>query len=385
MSRLPSRLLLAPLIALGSLARLKGKRGYPAHPQRILIAHHLLLGDTLMLAGLLAKLRHLYPQAEIVMSCPKAIVPLFAARPWGVTALPYDPRDVRTLLKLATQRGFDLAFVPGDSRHSLLARALGARHVVAQAGDKPKYKNWFVDEQRAWPEKPSALTEVFAALAQGTDAPAYTPEQWPLATSRQIEAIHGPYAVLHLGASSPLKLWAPERWRALADALHAKGIQPVWSAGKNETDLVSAADPLSHYRSCAGELDLLQLAHLLRSARLLVSPDTGIAHLGRIMATPTLTLFGPGSEVLCAHSAFFANSPALSLSVPAPCRNQHTIFRRHIKWVKRCGRGFDNSGQTPNDPQAAKCGQALCMAGITFEDALAAAGQLLQNRYLSES
>src|SRR5947209_3919623 len=35
-------------------------------PRRILVAHNLLLGDTLMLTPLLAKLRHLYPAAEVV-------------------------------------------------------------------------------------------------------------------------------------------------------------------------------------------------------------------------------------------------------------------------------------------------------------------------------
>jgi ADP-heptose:LPS heptosyltransferase len=385
MSRLPSRLLLVPLIALGSLRRLFGKRGYPESPKRILVAHHLLLGDTLMLAGLLAKLRHNHPDAEIVMSCPRAIAPLFAAHPWGVKALPFDPRKAGTLLRLALRRGFQLALVPGDSRHSLLARAAGTRHVVAQAGDKPKYKNWFVNEQRAWPETATALPDIFSALAQGTEPPPYTPDQWPLAACRDFERPAGRYAVLHLGASSPLKLWPADRWHALAEILKADGITPVWSGGHNETGLVRAADPEGRHRSYAGQLDLLQLAHLLRGASLLVSPDTGVAHLGRITGTPTLTLFGPGSELLCAQSRFFANMPAQSLSVFIPCRNQRVLFRRQIKWVRRCGRGFDASGRTPNDPLASQCGNALCMTAITLDSVLAACDQLLQSSSSTES
>ncbi|MFT3734857.1 MAG: glycosyltransferase family 9 protein [Rhodocyclaceae bacterium] len=379
MSRLPSRLLLTPLIALGSLRRLFGKRGYPENPKRILVAHHLLLGDTLMLAALLAKLRHNHPDAEIVMSCPRAIAPLFAANPWGVKALPYDPRKAGTLLRLALRRGFQLALVPGDSRHSLLARALGTRHVVAQAGDKPKYKNWFVNEQRAWPETATALPEIFSALALGKEPPPYSPEQWPLAPCRDFDRPAGRYAVLHLGASSKLKLWPADRWHALAEILKADGITPVWSGGHNESALVKAADPEGRHRSYAGQLDLLQLAHLLAGACLLVSPDTGVAHLGRITGTPTLTLFGPGSDVLCAQSKFFANMPASSLATPIPCRNQRILFRRTLKWVRRCGRGFDDSKRTPNDPLAPKCGNALCMAAISLESVLLACDQLLQS------
>jgi 3-deoxy-D-manno-octulosonic-acid transferase len=39
-----------------------------AMPRRILIAHNLLLGDTIMLVPLLKKLRTRFPEAEIVMT-----------------------------------------------------------------------------------------------------------------------------------------------------------------------------------------------------------------------------------------------------------------------------------------------------------------------------
>ena len=381
-SRLPSRLLLQPMLLAGSISKLlatvMGKRGYPPDPKRILVAHHLLLGDTLMLSALLAKLRHNHPAAEIVMTCPKAILPLYAGKPWGVQGVAYDPRDVSTLHALWQQRGFDLALVPGDSRYSWLARGLGARHIVAQAGDTPDYKNWFVDEQRAWPEDPTALPEIFASLAAGEDAPAFAAGQWSLAPDCNFTLPETPYAVLHLGASTPLKFWPAERWAALAAALLERGITPVWSAGKKETTLVTAADPQGLFRSYAGELDLLQLAHLLRGARLLVGPDTGVTHLGRITGTPTVTLFGPGSEVLCAHSPFFHGTPAIALSARMACRNQQIIFRRRIDWVRRCGRGFDSASAIPASPAAPRCGQALCMEHVTFDDVLDACQQLLE-------
>ena len=59
----------------------------PAAPRRILVAHHLLLGDTVMLSPLLAKLRADHPRADIAMTVSPAMVPLYATRPWGVRAL----------------------------------------------------------------------------------------------------------------------------------------------------------------------------------------------------------------------------------------------------------------------------------------------------------
>ena len=67
--------------ALFHLAITAGRRRKPAAPQRILVAHHLLLGDTLMLTPLIAKLRERFPEAEIVMTTPKAIAPLYEKRP----------------------------------------------------------------------------------------------------------------------------------------------------------------------------------------------------------------------------------------------------------------------------------------------------------------
>ena len=54
-------------------------REAPRVPQRILIAHHLLLGDTLMLTALVAKLRANHPGADIAMTVPRAISPIAPA------------------------------------------------------------------------------------------------------------------------------------------------------------------------------------------------------------------------------------------------------------------------------------------------------------------
>jgi 3-deoxy-D-manno-octulosonic-acid transferase len=85
-ARTPSRILVV-LLALWQSLKLAGKHRPDSHPERILVAHHLLLGDTLTLTPLLAKLRQMYPRAEIVMtvastlqSCPATIAS--AGWPW---------------------------------------------------------------------------------------------------------------------------------------------------------------------------------------------------------------------------------------------------------------------------------------------------------------
>src|SRR4030095_933551 len=66
----------APAAARGGRAPC-GRWADRREPRRVLIAHHLLLGDTLMLTALVAKLRSNHPEADLAMTVPRAIAPLY--------------------------------------------------------------------------------------------------------------------------------------------------------------------------------------------------------------------------------------------------------------------------------------------------------------------
>lgn len=340
------------------------------NPGSIVVLHHLLLGDSLMLTPLLAKLRTLWPAADITFASPRALLPLYADKPFGIRALAFDPRDPKSIEGLRRSKGYDLALIPAENRYSPLAKALGARWIVGFAADRPAWKNWLLNDARAYPTQPATYGDFAARLVDGPAPAPYTVEDWPLPTASAFDKPAGDYAVLHLGASSRLKQWPAERWQTLANWLYARGITPTWSAGAKEIDLVKTADPDSRFRSFAGQLDLVQLAHLLAGARLLVCPDTGVAHLGRITGTPTVALFGPGTELICGAGDYWRNSPFLPLSIPIACRNQTLTFRRHADWIQRCGRSF---GAAPD-----QCADPRCMTGISLEAVLQACEAMLQ-------
>jgi ADP-heptose:LPS heptosyltransferase len=365
-NRLPGRLFTLRLAAGHRLSTL-GRRRRPQHPERILVCHHLLLGDTVMLAPLLAKLRALHPRAQIIMTSPRAFAPLFASRPWGVTVRPFDPRRLETLRDLAREPGFDLALIPGDNRFSWTALALGARWIVAFEGDRPAYKSLPVDELRAWPREPMALGDIFATLAEGPAPPAFETRQWPAPAHRPFECPSSPFAVLHPGASMRLRHWPPERWRALANALEHRGLAVALTVGPGERPLADAVDPQRRFQRF--ELELTQLFSLLRHAALLVVPDTGVSHLARVAGTPTVTLFGPGSAQLFGPGDFWQHAPWTAVTVdPFPCRDQHLLFKRELPWVKRCGRS----------PR--QCPAPRCMQAIGIDDVLAACDGMLARR-----
>jgi ADP-heptose:LPS heptosyltransferase len=266
-------------------------------------------------------------------------------------------------------RPFDLAFAVGDNRYSWLAAAMGAAHVVAHDGDAPATKDWFVDEKRAYPRERTPWGEIVAQLADGPDPPPYARGDWPAPSSQPFDLPAAPYAVLHVGASTPLKLWPAERWRALAEGLAGSGCTVAWSAGRGEEGLVAQVDPEGRFHSYAGRLDLAQVWRLVANAQLLIAPDTGIAHLGRVAWTPTLALFGPGSVELCANGDFWRDVPWRPLGQdPFPCRDQRVVFRRPVDWVRRCGR------------TTRECSEPRCMHAIGVEEVLAAARGWLPTR-----
>jgi hypothetical protein len=363
-SRLTGRLLTLYLAIIRRLQE-KKKREKPRQIKKILICHQLLLGDTITLAPLFAKLRAQHPNAEIAMAGPKAYLPLFSTNPWGVKAYSFDLRHPHTVRSLLRHGGYDLALLPGDNRYSWLAQALGSKWIIGFGGNSSWHKNLFIDEFRRWPSEAMALGDIFATLAQGPSPEPYTTDQWQTPQCQPFEIPAEPFVVFHVGASSPLKLWAHDRWNTLALEIEAIGFKVVFTPGKGETPLVDKIDPKSHFQRL--DLDLAQMFKLLRQTELVVSPDTGIAHLARAAGAPSITLFGPGSSTAFGPGNFWSNASWQGISKkPFPCRNQHKIFGRNSPNISRCYRS------------TTECKHAKCMDAISVDTVLAACKSMLK-------
>jgi ADP-heptose:LPS heptosyltransferase len=364
-SRAAGRLRVAPRALARRFLRMQ-RRERPAAPRRILVAHHLLAGDVLMLAPLLAKLRERHPDSDLAMTVRPSLVALFSGRPYGVRPLAYDPRQRATLSALFDEPGFDLAIVPGDNRYSWLAAAAGARWIVAFGGDRPAYKSWPVDEEREFARTPAAWGDMAAGLADGPAPRAYRAGDWPAPACAPFEAPSGRYAVLHVEASLELKHWEDAKWRSLAERIAAQGVQPVWSAGPEGGRLLERIDAAGRFPALGHRLDLAQLWHLIAGAMLLVCPDTSVMHIGRLAGTPTAALFGPSSAQLFGRGEFWRDMPGRELEVADfPCRDQRRLFKRDIAWIRRCQR------------TTAECPAPRCLHALGAEPVAQAALELL--------
>jgi ADP-heptose:LPS heptosyltransferase len=102
--------------------------------------------------------------------------------------------------------------------------------------------------------------------------------------------------LVHPGARYGAKRWPAARFAAVAAALDRPS-RPVLLTGSAEERAlacaVAGAAGLAESRVLAGRTDLGRLCSLVAGAALVVSGDTGIAHLAYAFGTPSVTIFGP--------------------------------------------------------------------------------------------
>jgi ADP-heptose:LPS heptosyltransferase len=104
--------------------------------------------------------------------------------------------------------------------------------------------------------------------------------------------------VLHLGGSHADRRWPVRQWVRLAQALQGEGCAVVLSGGTQDAAagaLVAERAGVPDSAVLTGRLGLLDVAALVARARLVVSGDTGVAHLATAYAAPSVTIFGPES------------------------------------------------------------------------------------------
>ncbi|MGH9126167.1 MAG: glycosyltransferase family 9 protein [Acidimicrobiales bacterium] len=102
--------------------------------------------------------------------------------------------------------------------------------------------------------------------------------------------------VIHSSAAFGARRWPPERWAAVARAETEAG-HPVALTG-SEADLrrvqsIARRAGLDSSACLAGATDLVGLAGVVASAGLVLSGDTGVAHLATALGRPSVVLFGP--------------------------------------------------------------------------------------------
>jgi ADP-heptose:LPS heptosyltransferase len=249
------------------------------------------LGDFLAGVPAYRALRAAYPGHEIVLAAPSQLAPLAALTGAIDRVLPAGE------LQPVPWRGPPPAVAAdlhgsGPASHDLV-RAVGApvTMMYASPADPGVEGPWWAEEEHE--------VARWCRLLGWWGIPA-DPGALLLSLPASFPRVKGA-AVIHPGAASGSRRWPAERFAAVARTLAAWGLPVVISGSAAEqalADRVALAAGLGRESVLAGQTDLADLAAVVAAATIVISNDTGVAHLAVAFGTPSVTLFGPVSPAL---------------------------------------------------------------------------------------
>lgn len=105
-------------------------------------------------------------------------------------------------------------------------------------------------------------------------------------------ADEGPYIVVHPGAAAPAREWPALHHAATVELLEAYGHRVVVTGGPSEASLTATvAGPSA--QNLSGKTNLRTLAAVLERAAVVITANTGPAHLAAAVGVPVVCLFAP--------------------------------------------------------------------------------------------
>jgi lipopolysaccharide heptosyltransferase I len=268
---------------------------------RILIVRMSALGDIVHALPVLAALGEAFPRAEIDWLAEAAYAGVLELVDGIANRVVVRP-GYRNALRFLRQRRYDAAIdLQGLIKSAAAARLSGARRVIgfqARALREPGAA-WFYHEAVPVPDAVHVIQKNLSVLpALGVPAgPARFPLRIaPSAVADELSAAApAGYVLLNPGAAWPNKRWEPARFGEVASRLRDSRALPsfvLW--GRGEADLaervVTASRGAAHRAPATSLADLVAVA---RGARLMISGDTGPAHLAAAVGTPLVGLYGP--------------------------------------------------------------------------------------------
>ncbi len=297
---------------------MNARRGCLGQPAEVAVFRALQLGDLLCAMPALRALRHAFPRSRITLIglpwaselvrrygdyldafMPFPGFPGFPEQPCDIAALPTFFRD-------AQSRRFDVALQlhgSGTLSNPIVA-LLGARHMAGyfRSGefcpDADRFLPWRADEHEV--HRYLALLRQLGVPADDAslEFPIMDEDREELRRATHSALDERDYVCLHPGSQLPSRRWLPERFAAVADALADDGLDVVLTGVASEAPLnrLVARNMRASAIDLAGKTTLGAAAALIDGARLLVSNDTGVAHIAAARRTPSVRISCGGDE-----------------------------------------------------------------------------------------
>jgi len=289
-----------------------------AEIQKIVVRGTNWVGDAVMTVPALRALRRLFPEAEITLATRPWAKGLFSEVDFIDDVLVYDRRGAFSAVGQAREwrrRKFDLAVLFQNAFEAALVPFLAG--VPLRLGYATEGRRFLLTHSIQLPEWRSSKHEVFyylyliAALEQSISGGNSVCEQDPdislsLSEFNQAQASSllrangltegkSVVAICPGSINSRAKRWPPEKFAALADRLLEDQRNVVLIGSPEERDVSDEVTKRMKHQPVVltGKTSLEQVTALLGLVDLVVTNDTGPAHIAAAMGRPTIVIFGP--------------------------------------------------------------------------------------------
>jgi heptosyltransferase I len=264
------------------------------------------IGDVTHVVPVIHAIREHLPQARITWIIGKLEARLLKGLP-GVEFIVFDKKgglaSARQLRQTLKTRRFDaLLHMQVAARANLLSTLIKSPRRIGW--DKPRWRDrhqWFINQSvNSVPEQHQV--DGFLEFARALDVPV-DPPQWniPLATedinwAQEVLGDGLPILMISPCSSHELRNWQAERYAAVADhAISELGMRVVLTGGPSALELKTGQEIESAMKHTAqnliGKDTINQSVALLKKATIVLSPDSGPAHLASALGTPVIGLY----------------------------------------------------------------------------------------------
>ncbi len=293
------------------------------------------LGDTLMVTPLIRALYEEQAGTEIDFICSSLAAGLLASNPYLASTITLRHRNVpyffsvekRKLVKRLKGREYSFAVLLESAPHyrDLLERA-GIRDIRSFAGTpfQPNLHS-IVNNLRAGgyaTNDPNSLRMDLPVSSADIESAQQLLEGLP----RPIVGLHPGYGPQgkKKGQVNRLRGWSCENFAQVAAGLIQQGCSIVLVGSKEDLEIcrnisqkATQQAPGGNVRILAGKTSVAVLTGVIKSLDLLVSVDSGPAHIAAAVGVPLVVLWGPG--ILDQTKPISTTAAVSIVRVPVPC------------------------------------------------------------------
>lgn len=262
------------------------------------------IGDVCHTLAVIQAIQRYYPNAEISWIIGKTEASLMQNIP-NVTIIPYDKKTgwkgIFTLWKKLSYKRFDfLLNLQTAFRASILSLGIKADKKIGFNKDRTREAQWlFTNQKVEMTDSPHVLDGqmMFAKAIGVTDLSA----QWDLPISESDKEYAKQWmdstrknVVIAPCSSKKEKDWLPERYAEIANWLIERDINVIIAGSPSHYEMQTANHIQAIVPQCqniAGKTTLKQLAAVIQQADLVISSDSGPAHISTTQYTPVIGLY----------------------------------------------------------------------------------------------